>query len=625
MIVTRLCELARRENLLDDPAFVGQRIRFLVQLSEEGAFLGLTETQGKLVTRGKKETHEPKEFLTPKVGNRTDGKTPCLLADTIPRVVAGRGAKQADHDTHANFVKLTAECAESTRDPAAIAVCRFLDAAEADLAVLEPLNAAIDAKKPGPSDWIGFDVEGYGLVLGREAVKGFWRQKHAARAARKLGSRPREAQCLACGRVAPPHRGHGKIKGVPGANSAGASLISADAVAFESLGLRKSATSPVCADCAEAYTRALGWLLSNDRTRYRDGDGGVAYVFWTREPVEFDPMVIVQPDPDNVRKLLESPYRPGHRNALAASDPNAFYALSLTGVGGRVMVRDWIEETVPTVCEHLAEWFADIAIVLDRPLYSDPSSKTVREGGGPGSVWNAWPLQQLVRAAGRRQERGHEVSGRVSSALFRAAVLGQCPGEDVLSAVVRRIRAEAAVRPARAALLRLTINRLAGREAPGAHQGGITMSERLDTAQANLGYRCGRLLCILARLQYLALGKTNATIVDSYYGAASTTPASVFGRLIHLAQAHLGKLGAADRSGVATNIRKDIEEIIEQPEPMMEFPLQLSLQDQGRFALGFYHQSAEYRARSADRGGSEGGEVLAGPGEADSADISDGE
>ena len=135
------------------------------------------------------------------------------------------------------------------------------------------------------------------------------------------------------------------------------------------------------------------------------------------------------------------------------------------------------------------------------------------------------------------------------------------------------------------------------------------MTETVDSAQANAGYRCGRLLAVLARLQYLALGSTNATVADRFYGTASTAPASVFPRLMHLHHAHLSKL-AATRAGAATNIRKDIEDITTQPNLLTEFPLQLSLHDQGRFALGFYHQSAEYRRRSADQGGSEGAEAI---------------
>ncbi|MGQ9731492.1 MAG: type I-C CRISPR-associated protein Cas8c/Csd1 [Candidatus Zipacnadales bacterium] len=190
--------------------------------------------------------------------------------------------------------------------------------------------------------------------------------------------------------------------------------------------------------------------------------------------------------------------------------------------------------------------------------------------------------------------------------------------EDLLAAAIQRIRAEHDIPPARAALIRLILNRLMRHSA----KGGTEMKEVVDVTQANAAYRCGRLFAVLARLQYLVLGSTNATIVDRFYGTASTAPASIFGQLMHLHHAHLSKLAAA-RPGAATNIRKDIEEITTQPDLLTEFPLQLSLQDQGRFALGFYHQMADYRRRSAEQGGSEGEEPLPTPSATEVSEVSE--
>lgn len=130
------------------------------------------------------------------------------------------------------------------------------------------------------------------------------------------------------------------------------------------------------------------------------------------------------------------------------------------------------------------------------------------------------------------------------------------------------------------------------------------MSEGLDVTRADPAYLCGRMLAVFARLQHLALGPTNATIVDRYYGAASTAPVTVFGQLVHLAQSHLKKL-AGSRKGAAVNIEKDIEEILSK---LGQWPRQLPLQEQAVFALGYYHQRAEYRQRPKDKGGSEGDE-----------------
>jgi CRISPR-associated protein Csd1 len=602
LIISRLREYAAREKLVGDPAFEEREVRFLIRLSDDGDFLGIRETQGRTVQRGRKQLVRPLRLLVPKVGNRNDGKTPCLLADTIPRVLPGRAQKPADEVTRANFVAWVQRARDDTRDPGVQAVARFLDTAEADPDLLLQVAAELDERKPRPGDWVSFETAD-GLVVDRAAVRDHWRRRYAERQATRRSRAKTELTCLSCGRQAPPLDSHGKLKGVPGGNPAGVSLISADKAAFGSLGLPKSTTSPVCSDCAEAYTRALNHLLAGERTCSRDNDSRVAYVFWTREPTDDDWAVLHHPEPEQVGKLLESPYRPGDRDRVGSDDTNAFYALSLSGVGGRAMIRDWIEETVPRVRENVRRWFADLHIVLDRDLKD--ATGAVREGGGRGQVFCAWPLGWLTRTVGRRQERGYDVPPQAASLLFRAAVLAQPLPEDLLAAALRRIRAEHDIPPVRAALIRLILNRLTRHS----DQGGTEMTEGVDTAQANPAYRCGRLLAVLARLQYLALGRTNATIVDRFYGAASTAPASVFGQLMHLHHAHLSKL-AANRPGAATNIRKDIEEITTQPDLLTEFPLQLSLQDQGRFALGFYHQNADYRRRSADQGGSEGEEAV---------------
>ncbi|MGQ9731493.1 MAG: type I-C CRISPR-associated protein Cas8c/Csd1 [Candidatus Zipacnadales bacterium] len=159
--------------------------------------------------------------------------------------------------------------------------------------------------------------------------------------------------------------------------------------------------------------------MTTEQTCFRDIDSSVAYVFWTREPTDDDWTVIHQPDPVRVRKLFEAPYRPRDRKALADGEENAFYALSLSGVGGRAMIQDWIEETVPRVQQNLREWFRDLTILLDRDINKTPDG-IIPEGCQKGELFAAWPLMRLTHSVGRRQERGYEVPLRLlrsSSAL----------------------------------------------------------------------------------------------------------------------------------------------------------------------------------------------------------------
>jgi CRISPR-associated protein Csd1 len=129
----------------------------------------------------------------------------------------------------------------------------------------------------------------------------------------------------------------------------------------------------------------------------------------------------------------------------------------------------------------------------------------------------------------------------------------------------------------------------------------------LDKQSTQPGYLLGRLFAVLEYVQRAALGsQVNATIRDRYYGAASATPASIFPMLLRNTQNHLGKL-RKERMGQAINLEKDIREIVGGlPE---QFPRSLKIEDQGRFAIGYYHQSQSYFTRR----NAPGAEALAEP------------
>jgi CRISPR-associated protein Csd1 len=112
------------------------------------------------------------------------------------------------------------------------------------------------------------------------------------------------------------------------------------------------------------------------------------------------------------------------------------------------------------------------------------------------------------------------------------------------------------------------------------------MKENLDPENSNIGYLCGRLFAVLENVQYHAIGDANAGIGDRLFGAASTSPSATFGRLLKLAKHHLGKIGGESK-GLEVNLDKTIQDILSR---IGDFPRTLSLEDQGRFALGYYHQ-----------------------------------
>ena len=116
----------------------------------------------------------------------------------------------------------------------------------------------------------------------------------------------------------------------------------------------------------------------------------------------------------------------------------------------------------------------------------------------------------------------------------------------------------------------------------------------LDPDYPSDAYQLGRLFAVLEAAQYAALGRVNASIADRFYGAASATPARVFGSLLRGARTHVAD---AQRRNQGFWITPRLEQIIGRLPP--ELPRTLRLEDQGRFAVGYYHERAFRPAKAA--------------------------
>jgi CRISPR-associated protein Csd1 len=190
-----------------------------------------------------------------------------------------------------------------------------------------------------------------------------------------------------------------------------------------------------------------------------------------------------------------------------------------------------------------------------------------------------------------------ELPPQISTQLLYAALRGTPLPLTALAAALRRLQIDAGEQPnpARFALIKACLLR-SPNLAPLHHQPPTEpMTESLNPDSRDAAYLCGRLFAVFDRLQYLALGSVNAGVAERFYPSASVTPALVMGRLFRNAQFHLAKAGG----GIAENVRKDFEELA--CALGSQFPAALDLEDQGRFALGYYHQKAEYRRRTAER------------------------
>jgi len=308
-----------------------------------------------------------------------------------------------------------------------------------------------------------------------------------------------------------------------------------------------------------------------------------AHLHWTRKPIEDDPIDLLAIADENAVASLLKAFQSGQ--PPVELDANNYYAMSLSGNGARIVVRDWLESTVPEIERHVAEWFQDLCII------------------SPDGVVKKRDFKFYALLFGMVRKELDELPPQISTQLLHAALHGTPLPKSALAAALKRQQIEPngkdalrnAVIVGRLALIKACLIRTQNVSNHNNQPTTQTMTENLNPESQDPAYLCGRLFAVFDRLQYLALGQVNAGVSERYYASASVTPALVMGRLFRNAQFHLAKAGG----GVAENVRKDFEEI--SCALGDQFKPTLTLEEQGRFALGYYHQKADYRRRSAER------------------------
>jgi CRISPR-associated protein Csd1 len=583
MILQRLYELALREGLLDEVAFEEQPVPFVVKIGGDGRYLGVEERRGQVVVPARRKGAEPKKspdrgkpLSVPRPhGNAANQGFARFFADTLSRVLPVSDDEKSRR-SRITFWKQICQAAEETADEALRAVLAFGRGTVEDGSLAAQVRSDVERLKPGASDRCTFawELDRGKTVVEREAVRSWYRQFYEG----VTGQRQQEGPtglCQVTGTVGPIPTTHPiKLSGVPGGLPTGVSLVSYDKAAFESYGLEGTENAGVGYAAADGYARAVNALIANKlkgnaRTSLRVG--GALFLFWTREPADTaDVMALDAPEPAHVGRLLRS----AEAGAQSyAADVNAFYLLGLSGNSARAVVRDYLEAPLPAVRGNLGLWFRDLTIAA-----------ATRDGAGQPT--NLFPLWQLVASTAAEMEQvARDVPGR----LVHAALKGGPVPESVLAACLGRLRVEGSdgFRPARMALIKLTLLR---RDVP--------VTATLNEEETHPAYVCGRLLAVFEQIQFAALGDVNATVTDKFFGTFSAAPAVVLGRLYANAQNHLRKL-RGERPGAYVVLDKLLAEV----SGKLAAPPsgQLSLRDQGRFALGYYHQKARRFEEIAER------------------------
>lgn len=386
--------------------------------------------------------------------------------------------------------------------------------------------------------------------------------------------------CLVKGELDCPARLHTAIKGVWGGRTSGTNIVSFNLPPFNSYKKKKGFNAPIGKKAEHAYTTALNTLLSKEKLQV----GDATTVFWAEKKHEMEEWfleIFSEPPKDQSKKdceaikaIFSSPFTGA---PPIEEDYTKFFVLGLSANGPRLAIRFWYEGTVGDIIKNIKKHFEDCSI--EHAPYEPP-----------------YPSLKMLLRSTAAQGEADNIQPNLSGDLMKSILNGTPYPQTLLTAVLRRIRAEQSkkningksihnVSYPRAALIKA----LLVREIRYYNRDGEEVIDvSLDRENKNPGYLLGRLFAVLERTQEIANPGINATIRDRFYGSASSRPATAFPNLLNLKNHHISKI---DNRGTAINLEKMMGEIMD---GVQDFPTILSLQDQGRFAIGYYHQRQDF-------------------------------
>lgn len=553
-----------------------KEISFILEVDEGGQLRAIRDTRQAL---GKKLIGT--SYLVPKGVKKASGVSANLLWDNAEYVLGVPDAKKLElakskgsiADYQARLLVMQQEFrkriealpAPAQNDEGVRGVLAFLDAKPAEQVAQFEAHAEIAAFNPILTFRLVNDTE---LVCQRAGLVG-----HLLVDDDEIEGDPssssEEAMCLITGQTLPVERLHTAIKGVWGAQSSGANIVSFNLDAFSSYGKAQGSNAPVSKAAAFAYTTALNALLARESAQ-RIQVGDASTVFWAQEADALEGELAALFGGDNpdahtrqVKALFESVRSGGFSGARGE---NKFYVLGLSPNAARIAVRFWHAAPLHVIAARIAAWFSDLSLV--------------RPNGEP-----EFPSFFRLLTAVALQGKADNIPRSLGGDLVRSIFSGTAYPAIWLNAAVQRCRAEQEVTYMRAASIKAYLNRLATTSDSSFKE----IQPMLDTENPSVAYRLGRLFATLEKIQEEASGRQ--TIRDRYYGAASSTPVAVFTTLLRLKIHHSGKL---QFKGRAVFFEKLIAEIMS---GVPEFPTHMNLPDQGRFAIGYYHQQQDFYAK----------------------------
>ena len=582
MILRALYEYAQRMgDALPEDGFEIKEFKFLLKIKPDGTFLDLLDMQEK--KNGKLVGHE---YIVPKHVERTGSKSykiTSLLWDNYgyvlnePKKVSKESEKnkaitdaEKQNETFILMVNSLPKDVLSDKGVAAIANFYSKYKKENYKTIRQHKYWNDCAKIPGCN--LTFILEGDNSpVVCREAVKNYQRQivlKQSSAEENDSSDELKKGICLITGKNAVISRLHGRTP-IFGAKSNAKLVGFQKSSGYDSYGKEQSYNAPVSVKAETAYTKALNYLIKSPRNRFYLGEDTV--VFWAekQEAESFESIFSIffskdfdSDDPNRFVSVVKNLFNSIYTGKKQTIDSN-FYVLCLAPNAARISVRFWETGKVKTFADRINQHFKDFEIVRS------PKSPEYLN------------LYQILSATAL-EHKIERIAPNLIGAVIQSILEGLPYPITLQQQCIRRIRAEQKITRERAAILKAYINRL------NRKRNIKEVSVALDRTRTNKGYLLGRLFAVFEKVQQDTHPGLNATITDRYYGAASTSPTTVFTQLMRLNRHHLSSYS---NQGLKIFREKEIGEILSKID---SFPVHLNLNEQSYFAIGYYHEKESF-------------------------------
>ena len=567
------------------PGWCRAKVSFALNLSAEGDLTGVLPLRVS-EERGKKTVMIPQQMVVPEMISRSSGVAANFLCDNSSYFLGidNKGKPDRSKECFLCAGQKHQDVLGQADSKAARAIIQYFEkwqpekAAESDV-----LKEELEDIMAGAN--LIFSVEGR-FAHEDPGVRQAWEEYE------DHDEHVRSGTCLVTGEKTQIARTHGLIKGVPGAQSSGASLVSFNAPAFESYGKEQSYNAPVGNYAVYAYTTALNYLLADRRHATAIGDTMIVY--WSEDGEEAyqnvfacatEPTMENQEIVDGVFKNLAM----GRAIVVdevekALSPEQRFYILGVSPNAARIAVRFFYQDSFGNILKNIKAHYGRMEI-------AKPEADQMEYLG----IWRI--LQETVNKKSRDKKPVPSLPG----AVYQSVISGGRYPASLYQAVLGRIRAEQDDSDSR--IYKITRGRAAIIKAyllKNGHQNKEEITMALNENSTNVAYTLGRTFAVLEAIQEEANPGINATIKDRYFNSACATPASIFPVLFKLENSHIKKISS---SGTKIHYEKMLGELQEKiyvsDEQRDAYPRRLSLEEQGMFVLGYYHQTRKRYEKKA--------------------------